>query len=131
MGQGSSPGFCQIMRARPALFHELGIKLLADCPPENPHLIGVSGGRDSIALLHWLHSLGFHQLIVCHFDHQLRPESPQDNLFVIERAATLGLECLSTREDIRIRARQSRQRAAGACRRRHDGCHPGRRRSGG
>ncbi len=97
------------MRARPALFHELGIKLLADCLPDNPHLIGVSGGRDSIALLHWLHSLGFRQLIVCHFDHQLRPESPQDNLFVIELAATLGFECLSGREDIRIRARQTRQ----------------------
>ena len=97
------------MRARPALFDELGTALLADCPPENPYLIGVSGGRDSIALLHWLHSLGFHQLIVCHFDHQLRPESPEDNLFVIEHAATLGLECLSTREDIRIRARQTQQ----------------------
>ena len=43
-----------------------------DCPPNAPYLIGVSGGRDSVALLHWLISLGYKRLIVCHLNHRLR-----------------------------------------------------------
>jgi tRNA(Ile)-lysidine synthase len=39
------------------------------------YLIGVSGGRDSVALLHWLISLGYKKLIVCHLNHQLRGRS--------------------------------------------------------
>ena len=41
-------------------------------PPGARYLIGVSGGRDSIALLHCMVDLGYRKLIVCHFDHQLR-----------------------------------------------------------
>lgn len=40
--------------------------------PAQPALIGVSGGRDSVALLHALWSAGFRRLIVCHFDHGWR-----------------------------------------------------------
>ena len=47
-------------------------KLLQDFPPDAPYLVGVSGGRDSIALLHWLISLGYERLIVCHLNHRLR-----------------------------------------------------------
>jgi tRNA(Ile)-lysidine synthase len=43
-----------------------------DFPPEARYLIGVSGGRDSVALLHWLVNLGYKKLIVCHLNHQLR-----------------------------------------------------------
>ena len=43
--------------------------------PDAPYLIGVSGGRDSVALLHWLIDLGYDKLIVCHFNHQLRGRS--------------------------------------------------------
>ena len=43
-----------------------------DFPPEARYLIGVSGGRDSVALLHWLVNLGYEKLIVCHLNHQLR-----------------------------------------------------------
>src|SRR5207247_10753278 len=45
--------------------------------PDARYLIGVSGGRDSVALLHWLVDLGYRKLIVCHFDHQLRGRSSQ------------------------------------------------------
>jgi tRNA(Ile)-lysidine synthase len=38
-------------------------------------LVGVSGGRDSVALLHWLVSLGYQRLIVCHLNHRLRGRS--------------------------------------------------------
>jgi len=43
-----------------------------DFPPEARYLVGVSGGRDSVALLHWLVNLGYEKLIVCHLNHQLR-----------------------------------------------------------
>jgi len=43
-----------------------------DFPREARYLIGVSGGRDSVALLHLLVDLGYEKLIVCHLNHQLR-----------------------------------------------------------
>jgi tRNA(Ile)-lysidine synthase len=50
-------------------------RLSHDFPPGARYLIGVSGGRDSVALLHWLISLGYKKLIVCHLNHQLRGRS--------------------------------------------------------
>jgi tRNA(Ile)-lysidine synthase len=62
--------------------------------PHLPALIGVSGGRDSVALLHFLASRGWKKLIVCHLNHGLRGrESGQDATFVRRTAAQLGLAC--------------------------------------
>jgi tRNA(Ile)-lysidine synthase len=47
-------------------------RLSRDFPPEARYLVGVSGGRDSVVLLHWLINLGYEKLIVCHLNHQLR-----------------------------------------------------------
>ena len=47
-------------------------RLSRDFPPEGRYLVGVSGGRDSVALMHWLVNLGYEKLIVCHLNHQLR-----------------------------------------------------------
>jgi tRNA(Ile)-lysidine synthase len=44
-------------------------------PPRCRYLIGVSGGRDSVSLLHWLVELGYRKLIVCHLNHRLRGRS--------------------------------------------------------
>ena len=56
-------------------------------PPQCRYLIGVSGGSDSISLLHWLVGLGYSKLIVCHLNHQLRGRSSQaDARFVKELA---------------------------------------------
>jgi tRNA(Ile)-lysidine synthase len=60
-------------------------RLRNDFPPDARYLIGVSGGRDSVALLHWLISLGYKKLIVCHLNHQLRGRSSDaDARFVQE-----------------------------------------------
>ncbi len=49
--------------------------LLRRFPPDGRYLVGVSGGRDSVALLHWLAEAGYRNLIVCHLNHQLRGRS--------------------------------------------------------
>jgi tRNA(Ile)-lysidine synthetase-like protein len=60
------------------------------CPAEERALIGVSGGRDSVALLHALWQRGHKHLVVCHWDHAWRPESATDAAFVVRLAAALG-----------------------------------------
>jgi tRNA(Ile)-lysidine synthase len=58
-------------------------------PRRRRYLIGVSGGRDSVALLHLLVDLGYRRLIVCHLNHQLRGRSSQaDSRFVEKLVAT-------------------------------------------
>src|SRR5713101_3298081 len=61
--------------------------------PAARYLVGVSGGRDSVALLHWLIDLGYKNLIVCHFDHQLRGRSSRaDAIFVQKLAAKYDVD---------------------------------------
>src|SRR3712207_6516566 len=61
-------------------------------PVDQPYLIGVSGGRDSIALLHWLVSCGYLNLHVCHLDHRLRGRaSAADARFVAGLSRDFGL----------------------------------------
>jgi tRNA(Ile)-lysidine synthase len=48
-------------------------------------LIGVSGGRDSVALLHWLVSLGYERVIVCHLNHRLRGRSSDADARFVKR----------------------------------------------
>ena len=43
-----------------------------DFPPKDRYLIGLSGGRDSVALLDCLVQRGYENLIVCHLNHQLQ-----------------------------------------------------------
>ena len=50
-------------------------RVIRDFPLNARYLIGLSGGRDSVALLHWLISLGYERLIVCHLNHRLRGRS--------------------------------------------------------
>ena len=54
---------------------DINPRLSHDFPREARYLIGVSGGRDSVALLHWLVNLGYQKLILCHLNHQLRGRS--------------------------------------------------------
>ena len=79
-------------------------------PPDDRYLIGVSGGRDSVALLHQLVHAGYGRLILCHLDHQLRGRaSKADAAFVKRLAAKLKLECEIERTDVAALARKSKQ----------------------
>jgi tRNA(Ile)-lysidine synthase len=62
-------------------------KFVAEFPPSHRYLIGVSGGRDSVALLHLLVDLGYRRLIVCHFNHQLRGRSSDADARFAEKLA--------------------------------------------
>src|SRR5215204_4314577 len=56
------------------------------------YLVGVSGGRDSVALLHWLQAQKYRKLIVCHLEHGLRARAGRaDARFVERMAARAGL----------------------------------------
>ena len=61
--------------------------LLRTFPVDGRYLIGVSGGRDSVALLHWLVNLGYKKLIVCHLNHQLRGRSSLADARFVEKSA--------------------------------------------
>src|SRR6476661_1244825 len=61
--------------------------LLENFPSDGRYLIGVSGGRDSIALLHWLMAKGYKKLIVCHLDHRLRGLASAADARFVEQAA--------------------------------------------
>lgn len=67
-------------------------------------LAGVSGGADSVALLHLLHRNGFRKIVVCHLNHRLRGRaSAADARFVEKLADRLGYPCESAATDVRSR----------------------------
>ena len=77
--------------------------------PDARYLIGVSGGRDSVALLHWLVDLGYRKLIVCHFDHHLRGRSSQaDARFVKKLAAKYRVDFQIGSANVRALAKKKR-----------------------
>jgi len=55
-------------------------------PVSARYLVGVSGGRDSVALLHWLAvDLGYKNLVVCHLNHQLRGRASDADARFVEK----------------------------------------------
>jgi tRNA(Ile)-lysidine synthase len=77
-------------------------------------LVGVSGGTDSIALLHGLKRLAgqparAYRLVVGHLDHTLRADSAGDADFVAAQADALGLECIRRQCDVTALAQQQGQ----------------------
>lgn len=72
-------------------------------------VVAVSGGADSLTLLHLLHTLRERlnlELHVAHFDHQIRAESADDAQFVADLAKSLSLPCTIGHEDIPARAQR-------------------------
>jgi tRNA(Ile)-lysidine synthase len=76
--------------------------------PGDTALVGVSGGRDSVALLHWLRAQGWPRLIVCHLDHGLRAESRAEANFVRELAAKWKCECDIARAGVAAQAQRKK-----------------------
>ncbi len=67
---------------------------------ENPHfLLAVSGGKDSMALLHLMLEAGF-KISVAHLDHGIRENSSLDAEFVQEVCANLEIPFFSERVNI-------------------------------
>jgi tRNA(Ile)-lysidine synthase len=79
-------------------------------PNDRRYLVGVSGGRDSVALLHWLVSSGYERLIVCHFEHGLRGRAGKaDARFVQRLAERRGLKFEIGSADVPALAKRRKQ----------------------
>ena len=70
------------------------------------YLPGVSGGSDSIALLHLCRAvLPASQIAVAHMDHGLRDTSERDRVFVSSVCEELGVRCVAEKRDVSLLAR--------------------------
>lgn len=84
---------------------ELVVEALSSVPHRRA-LVAVSGGRDSVALLHALSLLGHKKLIVVHLDHRLRGRaSTGDAKFVARLGGKLGFPVMLGRGDAKAYAR--------------------------
>ena len=80
------------------------IPWLATAARSERWLVGVSGGADSVALLHLLVAAGFSNMIACHLDHRLRGRaSTEDAKFVRRLAGKLRVECEISTADVQGR----------------------------
>jgi tRNA(Ile)-lysidine synthase len=83
-------------------------------------VVAVSGGSDSLALLHALHLLSPElrlRLHAAHLHHGLRPGADEDASFVAEVCGGLGLSCTVERADVTALARTGRRSLEDAGRR--------------
>lgn len=79
----------------------LHVSWLKSAPKRARWLLGVSGGADSVAVLHLMARAGFRNLVICHFDHRLRGRaSAGDARFVRALAEKLGHPCESRAVDV-------------------------------
>jgi tRNA(Ile)-lysidine synthase len=80
---------------------KIAMTLSIECQidPLNLSVIGISGGPDSVCLLHILHELGCNLLAV-HVNHQLRPEAAQEAKAVETFARGLGVEFMTCQVDV-------------------------------
>ncbi len=78
-------------------------------PATARYLVGVSGGRDSVALLHGLVAAGYRRLVVCHLEHGLRGDASREDAQFVQRLADrlkLPVDCGSA--DVPAMARQTK-----------------------
>jgi tRNA(Ile)-lysidine synthase len=87
-------------------FHHEATRLFESCKRA---VVAVSGGGDSVVLLHLMARLSPRrrpELVVAHLDHGLRRGSPADARFVVRLAAALDLPCIALRADVRAERRK-------------------------
>jgi tRNA(Ile)-lysidine synthase len=87
--------------------------MIVNLPKPGRYVVAVSGGVDSICLLHMLVELQNYDLIIAHFDHGIRSDSKQDKEFVEQLAKSRQLKFVSGcgklgRNASEARARQAR-----------------------
>ncbi len=89
------------------LLENLPAVLLERCQlnPNGTIIVGVSGGPDSLCLMHVLHTLGY-SIVVAHFNHRLRPEAEAEGRAVEAAAARLALPFVLGGADVRADANQ-------------------------
>jgi len=75
-------------------------------PPGSRVLCAVSGGADSVCLLHLVRSLGDVACACAHFDHALRPESAADGEFVAALCRQWEIPFFTERGDVAALARE-------------------------
>ena len=84
-------------------------KFLRRFPPAGRYLVGFSGGRDSVALLHLLVEGAYKKLIACHLNHQLRGSSSDaDARFVKKFADRYDVDLETGSADVRALAEQEK-----------------------
>lgn len=90
--------------------------------PRRRYLLGISGGRDSVALLHTLLEAGAQKVVLCHLNHQLRGLfSAHDAAFVRDQAEACNLPFEIARANVQRRAEEEKVSIEVASRRsRHD-----------
>jgi len=77
--------------------------------PNERYLVGLSGGRDSVALLHWLVDSSYKKLICCHLNHQLRGRaSDADARFVRKLADRYDVDLVIGSAKVRALASQQK-----------------------
>ena len=81
-------------------------------PQGSSGILAVSGGADSVCLLHVMHRLSDElrlRLTVCHVIHGIRgEEAEEDAAFVSDEAKRLGLECRIFRRNVPALAEEQR-----------------------
>ena len=75
-------------------------------PPGSKVIVGVSGGADSVALLHILHRLGY-SITAAHLNHSIRgAEADGDEAFVKALCKKLGIKCVTAKADVPALAKE-------------------------
>src|SRR5215471_476107 len=82
--------------------------------PNERYLVGLSGGRDSVALLHWLIDFGYKKLTCCHLNHRLRSRASDGDARFVEKLAgkynvdlvigSANVRALATKQKLSIEA---------------------------
>ena len=80
--------------------------------PEGKYILAVSGGVDSVTLLHMLAGQPGVEVVVAHFDHGIRPDSAHDADFVAGLAAGYGLPYVTERAELGMGVSEAAARTA-------------------
>jgi tRNA(Ile)-lysidine synthase len=87
---------------RDVMLPEIQLLLKKECRlnSDQPVLVGLSGGPDSLCLMELLHQAGY-SLVAAHFDHQLRPESQKEAETLAPMLAERQIPLVSGQGDVR------------------------------